>query len=320
MSGQISFPKLKDRFSKRSATYKKYFWGVNYVSLTLLILASFVASFFGDSKGIVPIVSLILFILSIVLPLSGVAGKFEREWRSARSNSEEIKSASWQLAVGGSRFPLSDNDAEKHYGNELKEMASNAEYLEYRFKKGETDVQIPKSILCLRECDIADRIDVYKKQRIDNQLEWYSNNISKNATYRRRFQAALVVTALAALILGVLWAKDYNVSNYFGFMSTLTMALLGCVWVGRFDELSLNYNKTAREVERELSRFTEEAAHENEINPQQHDCLLVGGQEGQEGEENWAEIVDKFEEIFAREHSLWLDEADYGNSSSNYRK
>ena len=316
MSDRISFPKLKDKFSKRSATYKKYFWGVNYVSLTLLFIASFIASFFGDSKGIVPIVSLISFILSIVLPLSGVAGKFEQKWRSARSNSEEIKSASWQLAVGGSRFPQSDNDAEIHYGNELTEMIRNAEYLEYRFKKGETDVHIPKSIRCLRESGLANRIDVYKKQRIYSQLAWYSNNISKNTTYRRCFKAALVVSVVVAFILGFLWIKDYNVSNYFGFMSTLAMALLGCAWVGRFDELSLNYNKTAREVESELSRFTEGAAHENEINPQQDNCSLIGRQER---EEEWAKIVDKFEEIFAREHSLWLGGVDYGNSSSNYK-
>lgn len=235
----------------------------------------------GKGWNVGPIVTLLFFLGALALQVSGFAARAEGRWYDARAASESIKTASWEFAVGGEAFRLGDVAVEDRYRNVLKRVLANVGSLDVGAART-ADSSVTASMKALRAADRSVRAAAYLRERVEDQVSWYSMKAAANKRRYRQFSSAVVVIEVVAVVLGVLRVSGAVGPDYLGLLAACAAGVVGWMQAKKYSSLAQAYAVTSHEV-----------------------SLVPPTLEQTTSEEWWATAVHDAEAAFSREHTMW---------------
>lgn len=278
----LDFPLLLCAAEEKSAEQQRLFYGMTGAQLVALSIASLSAQAPSNAiGGMGPIATLLLFLLVMALQISGIANKSERRWYDARAAAESIKSASWQFAVGGESFRIDDSNAPMRFSELLRDVLHGLPSLDIGSASSK-NAAVTTTMRGLRAADLSERAEVYLRERVQDQVIWYSSKAAWNKAKSRRYGAAALLVEAAAVILGILRVQGSIETDYLSVFAACAAGLVGWSQSKKYASLSEAYGVTSHEV-----------------------SLVADSLETTGSEEAWAQSVHDAEAAFSREHTMW---------------
>lgn len=278
----LEMPALWVSADRTAADNQRRFYLARAAELAGLVLAALLAtvpsSFAG---GAASIATLVLFVGVLLLQVTRVGQVAEKGWYDARAAAESIKTASWQYAVGGEAFRLTDPLASNRFVGTLQRILQTVPHLDVGAKvatpAGPTD-----SMERLRTAARADRLAAYLRLRVDDQIGWYSEKAAWNKKRAFLYTTITVLLELAAVVAGVIQIRDGAGVNLLSVAAAGAVALVGWTECKKYAFLAESYGLTSHEV-----------------------GLVATTLADASGEDAWAQSVHDAEAAFSREHTLW---------------
>jgi hypothetical protein len=211
---------------------------------------------------------------------------FERTWYGARAAAESLKSLSWKFMMRAAPFgpSIKEEDAIDQFTSALREILRSKS--ELALKRGElTDAtdQITPTMLNLHRASTSMRRDVYVRDRIKDQCDWYSRRSKQNESKEGVWFYLVMLFQGGALVMAMFQVA--NLQLPFNSVSVLAAAAsAGIAWlqVKRHQELAQSYALAAHE----LGSVTAAASKVS-------------------SNEQLSEFVNDAETAISREHTMW---------------
>jgi hypothetical protein len=185
---------------------------------------------------------------------------------------------------------------DRQFLNDLRSMLEKGEsYPEIAEIKVGTGDQITPQMREVRSLAVENRLEVYKKSRIDDQRSWYSSKASTNRKLKRRIFGVVLMAQFTAFGFAI-WTiiQPSRTFDPTGILATTATAFMAWMQVKRYDELAQSYSVASQD----LGMVAEEAQH-------------------LESEEDLTDFVADAENAISREHTLWLARRDHLTSISD---
>ncbi len=259
------------------------------LGLAFLVSAAVCGTVPGELGGlrIGPFLAFVSFGAAIALQLMLATETPGAHWHHARSHAEALKTLAWSYAVCGPPFVVTTEHrhADLLYANALgAEMGDSAD-LEWQ-RPGGDDAQITDAMRALRASTLEDRMRTYTTDRLSNQQRWYAEHAWKGRRLASRWSRAAIGASIIGLVgaaLRVPTALDFDV-DILGIAATFAASATAWAQSRQFRLLATSYSASAGRL----------ASCESIELP------LV------DGEEQWAALVGRVEDIIRSENSLWL--------------
>lgn len=227
--------------------------------------------------------SLFLTLALVMLVLRSIL-KPEQRWYQARALAESVKTTAWKFAMGARPFRQDAEDRQR-LRQMLRELLVANRSLGPQFDgKTSGGDQITSQMEAIRALSRSERLEIYMRHRVEDQLEWYRRKAKANADTGRNFAIALGgLYILAFVIFLIRMAQPAWIYAHPDPIILLGASVLGWMQIKRFNELGASYALTANEIGILKSRAPEIA-----------DDLAL------------SLFIDDAEEAFSREHTQWL--------------
>lgn len=216
---------------------------------------------------------------------------FERRWYGGRAMAESVKTLAWRYVTCAEPFArgLHEKDADTLFIEQLRAVLDESDALQMDFGGvAGTKDQITDSMREVRAASLEDRKDVYLRDRVRNQREWYSGKAGTNSRREGVFFAAIWLVQLGAVAAGLyVVLEPASTFNWTGLLTTIAAGLLAWLQVRRHQELSQSYSIAALE----LGLIAEAARHAST-------------------EDDFSQFVADAESAISREHTLWVARRD----------
>ena len=248
----------------------------------LLILTAAGAGVIGT--GWSSVVAAISFVVAIVLRVQLLSKRPERTWYDGRAVAESAKNLAWRYAVGADPFRIdgvTEDDAEETFVQRLTELLHGMKGLQLPPPSGRSE-QISLTMRDLRNKPLADRKEVYRKDRIEDQQDWYARRSQRNKRWARFWSGVLLLIEVAGATAAILTAAGWLEVDLLGLAGALVAAGVSWLQTKQHNNLAESYSVAAQEL----------AAIKAQI-----------GSKTTEGD--WARFVNDAEEAISREHTLW---------------
>lgn len=277
---------VADSTSKKA---QKRFIKIN-LSILLLLVLSTLSTFYYDTPEYIYFITSCLLILSTLMTVLVFFLRPEKVWYDGRAIAESAKSLTWKFMMGITPFPynLSSKQAEEKLIKNLKRIIGQKKefykLIGENFSEGE---QITTKMIEYRQKDISEKIQIYSKERLEEQRKWYYSKSGKNRRNKNIAFLCLIVFQLLAFLSLIL---DINESVYFSatpLLATLATSTIALLQLKRFQELTESYGITATE----LSFIKSKIKHVKT-------------------KDDFQDFVDDAETAISREHTLWLARRD----------
>ncbi|MEV5340256.1 DUF4231 domain-containing protein [Streptomyces sp. NPDC052676] len=251
--------------------------------LTLAVCSAILAvsTFNVGAVDIASFAVAVAFLVTLLIELWLLASKPERNWYDGRALAESIKTLTWKYAVGAQPYTLSRTPEEgelrfiRDMESLIREMPSDSIVLT-------SPVRIPERIQEVRDSPLHARRSVYLRDRIENQIAWYSGKARTHVRSASRWRITLVIVEGLGIVAALLKASGIISVDLPGILAAVLGA--GSAWLA------------ARQHE-SLGRAYTFAANDLSI---VHARLRSA-----ENETAWAQEVADAEEAISREHTMW---------------
>ncbi|GAA3017207.1 DUF4231 domain-containing protein [Kitasatospora albolonga] len=274
-------------------------WG-----LVLLVVAAFA----GSADGTLPAwLAAAAYLFTVAL--AAVAGRQNPQglWYEGRAAAESVKTLSWKYAVRADAYqppPKTLPDAERLYdvqlGGILGQFGTSraipqlarvqAELQSWRGPlagRPARHPQITDSMRQLREQPLSVRREVYIRERVKTQREWYRAK-ARSCTNATRWADLLgVVLPLGGLVLAVLRALGEFSFDALGAVSAVAASVAAWAQLRQYRPQAAAYSIAASElavIEAQLSQLPLDTP---------------------DAEETWARLARDAEDAISREHTTW---------------
>jgi hypothetical protein len=228
-------------------------------------------------------VSALCFLLSLGASVYRGLSRTEQVWYAGRAAAESVRTTAWRYAVGGDPYPnsLAEDAAGAALLDRLRGILGQLREFELP-PVGAQDSEITAGMRALRAASLDERRAAYKRDRVSDQITWYTDKASHHERAARRWLGL----SIAASLLGVVTAG----LRMFGVVDLDLLGVAGaCASAAvAWNQLNQNRNLVAayRVTARELSMIRDR----------------IDGV----GESEWPRFVSDGEEAISREHTLWL--------------
>lgn len=276
------FPGLYQAADKLSGDAQRHFLAALFFNLLLLVTAAII-SVINYPSPLSAIVQAALLTGSLFSSAYLAMQRPERLWYAGRAVAESIKTVVWRYVSRAEPFHEDEESAKVHLLKKLRQVVSQNSRVTDKLVSHISVHQISDKMRQMRTDDFYTRRDTYIRQRIDDQLDWYSRKARFNATAARRFFSVLVIINVLAVISAL--AKISNVQyQYYPTDVLIAIAASVLTWMQakRFSELSASYALTAHEI----TLIREEA-------------------DGLKCDDELSKFVGDAENAFSREHTQW---------------
>ena len=225
----------------------------------------------------------VLFLASLGCLLLRLWRRPDEAWYGGRAAAESVKTLAWRYAVAGDPFPITSTDrvAARTYLARLEEILAELPRVELG-RTAPDDSELTPAMKALRAAPFPARRAAYERDRVVDQIRWYSTRADQHDARARRW---LGVTALAS-VLGVVAAavKMVGVIDFdlLGVAAAAASAAIAWNQLNQYRALVTAYRLAAREL------------------------TIIRGQIEYVDEAEWAAFVSDAEDAVSREHTLWL--------------
>jgi len=280
----VDYPALYSAADNASLKAQKHYFIALKLYLILLITAAFVSFYWPqDSNG--PLVSAVLFLITLGILIWLKVQKPEDIWYNGRAVAESVKTRTWRWIMKAEPYNknINEDQAQKEFLSDLKAILdqnrSLSNVLEWTSSIGDA---ISEKMVATRALAWEQRLHIYKDERIDNQSNWYS----KKSLYNKRvakgwFIVSIVMHSAAALLL-LYRIKEPASSLPVEIIAVAASAILTWVQAKKHNELNSSYALAAHEI-----------------------VLIKGESVSVKDETKLSEFIINSESAFSREHTQW---------------
>lgn len=279
----MKFPALYDVADRASSRQQSIYFSLVFLEYTALVIVALMSVNMVADRVYIIGYGLTLLVALTCLVFRSIL-RPEQRWYQARALAESVKTTAWKFAMGARPFAQDGKDRER-LRQMLKELLDANRSLGSQFD-GETSGgdQIPDEIEGIRALSRPDRLTIYMRERVEDQLAWYGRTSKSNAKTGRNF--AIGLGALYFIAFGVFLFRvnhpDWTLAHPDPVI-LLAASVLGWMQIKRFNELGASYALTANEIGILKSRAPEIVC-----------------------DEGLSLFIDDAEEAFSREHTQWL--------------
>ncbi|WP_214226184.1 DUF4231 domain-containing protein [Pedobacter sp. B4-66] len=291
---EVDFPSCYLDSDRSSLTAQRIYKRITYAILILL----FITTFYNSASGMFNIYSNLPNKISAGLLLLTAIGstlmfwlKPERNWYVGRAVSESVRTLTWRFIMKSEPFNNSDESLDiNELSLRFQDIMNEAQKEHFIPKSNDIHQEIvTQKMKDIRRLNYLERKDIYSRERIQNQINWYQKKSVLNKRYADVYGALLVIFQLLAavyLFFFYEYLKILNLAEIMIFLSTATITLLE---LNKHKDLYQSYSLTKSELLFIRARF---GAIQND--------------------EELNEFVSEAELAISREHTMWL--ARRGNS------
>jgi len=278
------FPELRTLADAASNAAQKTFLMLNVAQLCFLALSVFASGISPSSELHKHEVSwgvAILMALALVCTIALRLGNFDVRWFKCRAFAENAKSLAWRYVMVGGDDCASPRDT---YLTEWSRLKQRMPELQRDFAlAGESGQLITQWMIDVAQKSLEDRLLIYRKHRVDDQIKWYASNAKRNARKQSRWFWALFLIEVFAIAYASLQAWLLLPVNLVGFVATIGSGIVAWSQTKRHSDLSTSYAIAAEDISliSEKFRYIKDQHAMNDF-------------------------VDNIEEAVSREHSMWL--------------
>jgi hypothetical protein len=220
------------------------------------------------------------FLASIIIGALAVTQNLERTWYDGRALAESAKSLTWlYVARGGDLGAAPDPDGALR--ERLRGLRAELAGLEFVVDVAGQDIS--EQMRELRQAPLARRKELYLRERLADQIQYYRRRLAEHRRGARRFRVAAWVAQLSGFVGAALKGAGILRIDLLGIAAAAAAALIA--WLQTRDHVTLAraYRLTAEDLE----RVGEDVPAEDD-------------------ETEWAAYVADAETAMSREHVMWL--------------
>lgn len=260
-----------------------YFTGL-WLYLVLLVLAALISfifpiSFYGA------IASALLFLVTLGILVALRIYRPDDLWYNGRAVAESVKTRSWRWCMRAEPYQDCENVelVSRQFINDQKSILTQNRSLskELNSEIGRNE-PISEIMYRIRALSYEQRLELYKKQRIDNQANWYSLKSLYNKRKAKMWFWVSVVLHSIAIAMLLYRIKDPLLGLPIEVIATAAGAVLTWLQAKKHNELNSSYALTAHEI-----------------------VLIKGEALSVNSEMKLSEFVLDSENAFSREHTQW---------------
>lgn len=275
-----------------SASKKAQKWYIRLIGIDLLLMISSAAlSVYNyqseESKTAIYVISGLILLGALLISIFLRVKKYEDFWYSGRALAESCKTLTWRYIMLSEDFDrnVSEQEAEKRFRDKIKKVKDQFHDLNKVMNTNNINLPpITATMKNIRTLTLDKRIEYYLKNRIQNQINWYSSKAESNRTHYENWFAIVIGLQFLALI-SIVFLIKYPLSNYnlVGLFSTISASGLSWLQVKKYQE-----NKEAYMMANdELNLIKAEADHIT-------------------NDDDFSKYVLDSENAMSREHTMWL--------------
>lgn len=252
--------------------------------LLLLIMAAAV-SFYSDESVIWAMTSAILFLATLGILIGLQAIRPDDIWYNGRAVAESVKTRAWRWMMRAE--PYDDNErlenVSKKFIEDLIEILNQNRSLAKAIDPNEEGNEpISEKMKEIRSLSIEKRLNVYKRERVQDQERWYSRKSAFNKCRALRWFWASVLLHCIAIAMLLFRIVDPSLAFPVGVVATSASAVLTWLQAKKHNELNSSYSLAA------------------------HEIGLVGAEAlSIHTNQNLSDFVINTEAAFSREHTQW---------------
>jgi len=276
-----SFPGLYQSADKASLdSQNKYYLCLSFY-LGLLVIAAAV-SYLVPVNTYGALLSALLFLVTLGILIYLKTNKPDDIWYNGRAVAESVKTLSWKWIMKVEPFH-EDKSAEADFLADLKKVLKQNKSLSTVLNSTEgVKEPITDVMRSVRSLSFDDRKGLYKKQRIDDQANWYTKKAIFNKKKASSWFCFSVLLHSAAIIMLVYRVYDSTLSLPVEVIATAASAVLTWIQAKKHNELSSSYSLAA------------------------HEIGLIKSEWQPVTESEFSDFVNNTENAFSREHTQWI--------------
>lgn len=237
------------------------------------------------------ILGAVLFIGSLLCYLIGQHWQYRATWYQARALAESVKTAAWRLAMRADPFSEESEDANlAEFRSLLTELLQANKDISSTLSQVSCDGdQVTHGMLEVMRSEFAQKKDLYRTARIEEQHTWYATKARACRRNSRTVFGILILVYLIAIVL-LLVKVDQPTHPFLPSeaFAVVASSLIGWSQLKRFDELASAYGLTAHELGIVKSKYQD---------------ITTADQ--------LADFVSDAENAFSREHTQWAARRDH---------
>ncbi len=184
---------------------KKYFNGIAWYLVLLIIAALFAFFSDGEPEPILKIISTVLFLATLSIMIWLRVSRPDDIWYNGRAVAESVKTRSWRWMMRAEPYLDCENleIMRRQFVSDLKTILKQNESLVGKLGiDASIEDPITEKMIEVRKLNLQERFDLYRNERITNQALWYTKKSKFN---KRRasfwFWSTVVFHSVAIVLL-----------------------------------------------------------------------------------------------------------------------
>ncbi|MDX3239210.1 DUF4231 domain-containing protein [Streptomyces sp. ME03-5709C] len=208
-------------------------------------------------------------------------------WYEGRALAESLKTLTWKYSVGADPFtpPGDERDPDAQYRLRLGDVLHT--FRRSRALPSRADTGITPAMRRLRDAPLRVRHDVYLRERIRVQHEWYTAKAARCEVNGRRAGRLAMAFPLLGVLFLALRAGGWSPFDTLGFVSAITASVAAWAQLRQYSPLAAAYRVAADELE--LVRVQ----------------LASLDLDDPHAEHLWSQLTRDAEDAVSREHTTW---------------
>lgn len=254
------------------------------IYLSLLVLSA-ILSFVLPQNRTSSICAATLFFITLILSIVQARSHSTETWYSGRAIAESVKTSSWRWVMRADPYHAVDAEAaEQAFSQRLKEILSvNEISLNFPLPNVGQRNSVSDTMRQIRTLSFAERLQLYVRDRVNDQASWYKNKSRINRHRAKFWRAASVALNLLALVLLMLRIADPDRRFPIDVIAAVAGAVTSWIEAKKYSELKTSYRLAAAEIS-EIQILASNVTTDAEL----------------------AKFVSDSENAFSREHTQWF--------------
>lgn len=278
----MELPRLHSAASQASQTEQRNYLRLLRLQLAFPLLAATTALLATGKPGAVAVS--LLFLGGLAASVAMQLRRPERAWFDGRVVAESVKTLAWRFAMRVSPFSGGADDpaARTLMETRVREVLKERTEIAGRIASQAAGSLVTTRMAEIRSMDWQGRRAIYLRERLHNQLGWYTKRGRENGRLARRWLWIVTGLQLMGVVLAVLRAADIVEVNVFGILSSAIGAAVAWLQAKRHQDLARSYGLAAFELGILEDKVREAVAPAE-----------------------FEELVGQAEEAMSREHVAW---------------
>ena len=285
----FDYPGLYQSANNASLNAQRDYLRVIKAYLGLLFIGS-ILTLYAEKSSVSAIFGVLVFLGTLSLTIFQAFKRYDQIWYNGRAVAESVKTRTWRYMMRAEPY-FDSSDVQvvrKTLRNDLKGILNlNISLGSYLGDDSSTKEIISDQMNLTRSLSLSERLEIYKRERIDEQRNWYAKKAGINKRVARNWFIFLIVVHVA--IISLLLVQIKYPSKIFPTESLIVVAGGIITWIQakKYQDLATAYSLTAHEI-----------------------GIIKGESESVKTEEQFSDFVKDAENAFSREHTQWIARKD----------